>query len=106
MCNGHTLSFSGQRSIPARSISAKAASIVKVIHDSGLEKALKKLELYEILVRGGLEVRHLRALIDPLGIWGGLYRENSEVKLVCDSMVRLVEAAERVFVSRVTELKI
>ncbi len=78
---------------------ARAVSIVKAIHDSDLERVLRKLGLYEKLVRG-----EFRCAVcgRPLTLenLGGLYRENGEVKLVCNRIECLVEAAERVRRSR------
>jgi len=77
----------------------KTVSVVKAIHDSDLERVLERLGLYERLIRG-----ELRCAIcgRPLTLenLGGLYRENGEVKLVCNRIECLVEAAERVRRSR------
>ena len=80
---------------------AKAASIVKAIHDSDLEKVLKKLGLYERLVRGELKCAICGRPL-TLENLGGLYRENGEVKLVCNRIECLVEAAERVRRNRIS----
>jgi len=78
---------------------AKNTSIVKAIHDSDLESVLRKLELYEKLVRGELScVICGRSL--TLENLGGLYREDGKVKLVCNRIECLVEAAEKVRRSR------
>ncbi len=73
----------------------EAVSVVKTVHDTDLERVLKKLGLYEKLVRG-----ELRCSIcgRPLTLenMGGIYRENGEVKLVCNKIECLVEAAEKV----------
>ena len=78
---------------------AKTASIVKAIHDSDLKKVLRKLRLYEKLTRGELKcaICGCPLTLDNLG---GLYRENGEVKLVCNKIKCLVEAAERVRLAR------
>ena len=77
----------------------KTVSVVKAIHDSDLERVLERLGFYERLIRG-----ELRCAIcgRPLTLenLGGLYRENGEVKLVCNRIECLVEAAERVRRSR------
>ena len=69
---------------------AKAASIVKTIHDNDLEKVLKKLGFYEKLVR-----RELRCAICgrqlTLENLARPYRENEEVKLVCNRIGCLVQ---------------
>ncbi len=74
---------------------AGTVNVVKAIHDSDLERVLKRLGLYEKLLRG-----ELRCAIcgRPLTLenLGGLYREDGEVKLVCNRIECLVEAAERV----------
>ncbi len=74
---------------------AKAINIVKGIHDSDLENILKKLGLYEKLAHGELRcaICGRRLSLENLG---GLYKENGEVKLVCNRIECLVEAAERV----------
>lgn len=75
---------------------ARATStIIKAIHDSDLEKVLRKLGLYEGLTRGELRCAICNRTL-TLENLGGLYRENGEVKLVCNRIECLVEAAERV----------
>ncbi len=77
----------------------EVVSKVKAIHDTDLERVLRKLGLYERLVRGELRC----AICDrPLTLenLGGLYRENGEVKLVCNNIKCLVEAAEKIRRSR------
>ncbi len=78
----------------------KAASMVKAIHDSDLEKVLKKLGLYEKLVRGELRCTICGRPL-TLETLGGLYKENGEVKLVCNRIECLVEAAERIRQNRI-----
>ncbi len=80
---------------------AKAASIVKAIHDSDLEKVLKKLGLYERLVRGELKCAICGRPL-TLENLGGLYHDNDEVKLVCNRIECLVDAAERVRRNRIS----
>ncbi len=80
---------------------AKATNIVKAIHDSDLEKVLKKLGLYERLIRGELKCAICGRPL-TLENLGGLYRENGEVKLVCNRIECLVEAAERIKRNRIS----
>ncbi len=82
----------------------KAVSIVKAIHDTDLERVLKKLGLYEKLVAGELRCSICGRLL-TLENLGGIYRENGEVKLVCNKIECLVEAAEKVRRSRKSRLK-
>jgi len=74
---------------------ARATGIVKAIHDSDLERVLRRLGLYEKLVRGELKCAICGRPL-TLENLGGLYKENGEVKLVCNRIECLVEAAERV----------
>jgi len=77
----------------------KTVNVVKAIYDSDLEKILKKLGLYERLLKGELKCAICGRPL-TLENLGGLYRENGEVKLVCESIQCLVEAAEKVKLNR------
>jgi len=70
-------------------------SLVKAIHDSDLEKVLKKLGIYEKLVNGKYRC-HICGVALSLDNLGGLYKENGEIRLVCNKIECLVEAVERV----------
>jgi len=74
-------------------------SLVKAIHDSDLEKVLKKLGIYEKLVNREYRC-HICGEVLSLDNLGGLYKENGEIRLVCDKIECLVEAVERVKRSR------
>ena len=69
--------------------------VIKAVHDSDLEKVLRKLGLYERLTRGELRCSICNRTLTMENL-GGLYKEGGEVKLVCNSIKCLVEAAERV----------
>lgn len=73
--------------------------VVKAIHDSDLEKVLRKLGLYERLTRGELHCSICNRTL-TLENLGGLYKEGGEVKLVCNRIECLVKAAEAVSRSR------
>lgn len=73
----------------------EVVNVIKAIHDSDLERILKKLGLYEKLVKGELRCAVCGRSLTFENL-GGLYRENGEVKLVCNRVECLVEAAERV----------
>jgi len=79
-------------------------AVVKAVHDTDLEKVLRKLGLYEKLLNG-----ELRCAIcgSPLTLedLGGLYRMNGEIKLVCGRIQCLVEAAEKLRAARQSQRK-
>ncbi len=74
---------------------ASTVSVVKAIHDSDLERVLRKLGLYEKLVRGELRCAICGRVL-TLENLGGLYKENGKIKLVCNRIECLVKAAEKV----------
>lgn len=76
----------------------KATNIVKAIHNSDLGRVLKKLGLYERLVRGELRYA-ICGFPSTLENLSGLYEENGEVKIVCNRIECLVGATERVFLA-------
>jgi len=77
----------------------ETVNVIKAIHDTDLEKVLKKLGLYERLLRGELRCAICGRLLTSENL-GGLYRENREIKLVCERIQCLVEAAEKVMLAR------
>ena len=78
---------------------SRAVNVIKAVHDVDLERVLRKLGLYEKLARG-----ELRCAVcgRPLSLenLGGIYKENGEVKLVCNRIECLAEAARRVGLAR------
>ena len=78
---------------------SRAANVIKAVHDVDLERVLRRLELYEKLAQG-----ELRCTVcgRPLSLenLGGIYKEDGEVKLVCNSIKCLAEAAKRVSQAR------
>lgn len=78
---------------------SKTVNVIKAVHDVDLERVLKRLGLYEKLAR-----RELRCAVcgRPLSLenLGGIYKENGEVKLVCNRIECLAEAARRVSLAR------
>jgi len=83
----------------------EVVNVIKAIHDSDLERVLKKLGLYEKLIKGEFRcaVCGRSLMFENLG---GLYRENSGVKLVCNKVECLVEVAERVGQTRQSCIKL
>ena len=75
--------------------------VIKAVHDVDLERVLRRLGLYDKLIRG-----ELRCAIcgRPLTLenLGGLYKEGGQVKLVCNRIECLAEAARRVSRARRT----
>ena len=78
---------------------SNANNIIKAIHDEDLERVLRRLGLYEKLIRGELRCAICGRPLSPKNI-GGLYKENGEIKLVCNRIECLIEAARRVRLSR------
>ncbi len=76
-----------------------ANNIIKAVHDEDLERVLRKLGLYEKLVRGELRCAICGRPLSPKNL-GGLYKENGEIKLVCNRIGCLTEAARRVRLAR------
>jgi hypothetical protein len=78
---------------------SRAVNVIKAIHDVDLERVLRRLGLYEKLARG-----ELRCAVcgRPLSLenLGGIYKEDGEVKLVCNRIECLAEAARRVSLAR------
>ena len=83
---------------------AKVVGIVKAIHDSDLEKVLRRLGLYEKLVRGELKCAICGRPL-TLENLGGLYKVNGEVKLVCNRIGCLAEVARRIGLARLSTRK-
>ena len=83
---------------------ARATSNVKAIHDNDLERVLKRLGLYEKLVRGELKCTICGRPL-TLENLGGLYKENREIKLVCNRIGCLAEAARRISLARLSTRK-
>jgi len=81
----------------------KTINVVKAIHDIDLEEVLKKLGLYEGLLRGEFKCSICGCPL-TLENLGGIYRENREVKIVCERIQCLVEAAEKVRLARQSRL--
>jgi len=77
----------------------KTVNVVKAIHDTDLEEVLKKLKLYDRLLRGEFKCAICGCPL-TLENLGGLYRENGEVKLACERIQCLVEAAVKVRLTR------
>jgi len=70
--------------------------VIKAVHDTDLEKVLRKLGLYDKIARGELRcsICGQKLSIESLG---GMYRdEKRDLKLVCDRITCLVRAAEEV----------
>lgn len=82
----------------------EVVNVIKAIHDSDLERVLKKLGLYEKLIKGELRCAVCGRSLTFENL-GGLYRENGEVKLVCNRVECLVEVAERVGRTRQSRTK-
>ena len=78
---------------------SRAVNVIKAVHDVDLERVLKRLGLYEKLARG-----ELRCAVcgRPLSLenLGGIYKEDGEVKLLCNRIERLAEAVRRVSLAR------
>ena len=75
---------------------AGTTSVIKAIHDSDLVQVLRKLDLYDRLIKEELEcsICGRPLTLDNLG---GVYRDSKgEVKLVCNRIECLVTAAEEV----------
>jgi len=83
---------------------SRAVNVIKAVHDVDLERVLRRLGLYEKLAR-----RELRCAVcgRPLSLesLGRLYKENGEVKLVCNRIECLVEAARIVSLARQSSRK-
>ena len=78
---------------------SRAINVIKAVHDVDLERVLRRLGLYEKLAR---EELGCAVCGRPLSLenLGGIYKENGEVKLVCNRIECLTEAARRVSLAR------
>jgi len=74
---------------------AHPVNVVKAVHEYDLGRILKKLGLYERLIGGELRCSVCGRPLTPENV-GGLYREGGVVRLVCDDIRCLAEAASRV----------
>ena len=78
---------------------SRAVNVIKPISDVDLEKVLRRLGLYEKLARGELRCAVCGRPISLKNL-GGLYKDNREVKLVCNRIECLAEAARKVSLAR------
>jgi len=83
---------------------SEIANVIKAIHDTDLERVLKKLGLYEKLVKGKLRCAICGRSLSLENL-GGLYKEGGEVKLVCNRIGCLTEAARRISLARLSTRK-
>ena len=74
-------------------------NVIKAVHDVDLEKVLRRLGLYKRLARGELSCAICGRPISLENL-GGLYKENGEIKLVCNRIDCLAEAARKVSIAR------
>ena len=77
----------------------RPVNVIKAVHDVDLERVLRKLGLYEKLARGELRCAICGRPL-TLETLGGLYKENGEIKLVCNRIECLTEAAKRVSLAK------
>mgnify|MGYP001770631222 CR=1 FL=1 len=70
-------------------------NVIRAIHDSDLERVLRRLGLYERVARGEFKCAVCGEAV-TLENLGGVYRENGMIKFVCSKITCLVEVARRI----------